>query len=234
LRASTQIYTIRDLLPQLRNGKVVRGVIGVNVRIDPLSDEIANGLGLPNSNGALLTQVAPGQPAARAGLQGGDVIVEFNGQPVTDSDALVGMVVGTRPGTSVPVTIYRDKKRQNLNVTVDELDLEAEQGQLAQQNAPAEPESTGIGMDIAPLTAEMARALELPRSEGAVVTRVERNGPAATAGVIPNDVILEVNRQPVSSVAQVTRALQAVQAGEPVFLLVQRGANQVFIPIMKR
>jgi serine protease Do len=232
---ATPINAIRDLLPQLRTGKVVRGVIGVSVQNTPLSDEVAKGLGLPNGNGALLTQVNPGGPAARAGLESGDVITQFNGQDVQDSDALVAMVVGTKPGTSVPVTVYRDKKRQTLNVTVDELDLEAEQGQLARRDSsPAEPESTGIGMDIAAVTPEMARELELPRSEGVIVTRVERDGPAANAGVIPNDVILEVNRQPVSTVAQVTRALQAVQSGEPAFLLVLRDGDQVFIPVVKR
>src|SRR4051812_34197336 len=123
---ATPINAIRDLLPQLRTGKIVRGVIGVEVNIDPLSKEVQQGLGLPNGNGALLRTVRPDGPAAKAGLQPGDVITEYNGRPVKDSDSLVGMVVTTKPGTSVPLTVYRDKQRKAMSVTVDELDLEAE------------------------------------------------------------------------------------------------------------
>ncbi len=145
---ATPINAVRDLLPQLRVGKITRGVIGVEVNIDPLSKEVAKGLGLPDGNGALLRTIRPNGPAAKAGLQPGDVIVEFNGRPVKDSDALVGMVVTTKPGTSVPVTIYRAKQRNSLNVTVDELDLATEQGAQASREAPqSAPAATGFGME---------------------------------------------------------------------------------------
>src|SRR5207248_1944935 len=124
----TPINTIRDLLPQLRAGKITRGVIGVNVLPEHLTKQMADALGLPNTNGALLVAVPADGPARKAGLEAQDVVVEFNGRPVADSEALVAMVVATKPGTTVPVTIYRDKQRKTLNVTVDELDLEAEQG----------------------------------------------------------------------------------------------------------
>ncbi len=233
---ATPINAIRDLLPQLRTGKITRGVIGVSVNMDPLSKEVASGLGLPNQNGALLQSVSPGKPAAKAGMEPGDVIVEFNGRPVKDSDALVTMVVNTKPGTSVPVTIYRDKQRKSLNVTVDELDLSAEQNAQVSPNAPrSEPAATGFGMEIDSITPDIAQELQLPRGKGgAVVSRVERNSPAASAGLAPNDVILEVNRQPVTSVTQVTRALQGVGPGQTVFLLVWRNGSQVFVPMTKR
>src|SRR4029453_5280972 len=128
---ATPINAIRDLLPQLRVGKITRGVIGVEVNVDPLSKQVAKGLGLPDGSGALLSKVRPGGPAAKAGLEPGDVIVEFNGRPVKDSDALAGMVVTTNPGPSVPITVYRDKQRKSMNVSVEELDLAAEQGQQA-------------------------------------------------------------------------------------------------------
>src|SRR3954451_25403238 len=137
---ATPINAIRDLLPQLRTGKIVRGVIGVEVNIDPLSKEVQQGLGLPNGNGPLLRTVRPDGLAAKAGLQPGDVITEYNGRPVKDSDSLVGMVVTTKPGTSVPLTVYRDKQRKAMSVTVDELDLEAEQG-AGQPNARREQQS---------------------------------------------------------------------------------------------
>jgi serine protease Do len=234
---ATPINAIRDLLPQLRNGKVTRGVIGVNVSRDPITKEAAAAHGLPNTSGAVLTAVLPDGPARRAGLEPGDVIVEFNGRPVTDSDALVAMVVNTRPGTTVPITVYRDKQRRTLNITIDELDLEAEQGRLAGRDTgpDAEPTATGFGMDVGEITPDIARELGLPRGRGgAIVIDVDRNSPAANAGVLPNDVILEINRQPVSNLSQVTRELQRAAPGQPLFLLVWRDGQQNFITMMKR
>jgi serine protease Do len=90
-------------------------------------------------------------------------------------------------------------------------------------------------MEIDAVTADAAQELGLPRGQGgAIITRVERNSPAANAGLIPNDVILQVNRQPVTSVNQVTRELQRANAGDTVFLLVWRGGSQVFVPMTKR
>jgi serine protease Do len=234
---ATPINSIRDLLPQLRNGKVTRGVIGIQVSRDRISKEAASAFGLPSASGAVVSSVRPDGPAAKAGLEPGDVIVEFNGRPVADSDALVAMVVATKPGTSVPATVYRDKQRKALNITVDELDLDAEAGRSARRGDSNEPEptQTGFGMTIDPISPEAARELELPRGRGgAIVTDVERNSAAANAGVQPNDVILKVNGQAVSNVSQVTRELQRAAASQPVFLLVWRDGNEVFITMSKR
>jgi serine protease Do len=233
------INSIRDLLPQLRNGKVVRGVIGVNVSRDPVTKEMAQALGLPSAGGALLTAVNPGQPAEKAGLQRGDVIVEFNGRPVADNEALVELVVSTKPGATVPVTVYRTKQKRTVNVTVGELDLDAEQGALVRRDTPDEPTATGFGMEVGPITPEKARELELPRNRGgAVVMDVERNSPAAIAGIRPDDVIVEVNHQPVSNVSQVQKELQRATASQPVFLVVWREDQgvfkEVFVTMTKR
>ncbi len=238
---ATPINTIRDLLPQLRSGKVTRGVIKVGLEPFPLTKEVAQGLGLPNTNGALLRTVEEGGPGDKAGLKPGDVVIDFNGKPVTDNDQLVSMVVATRPGTTVPLTIVRDKKRQSVNVTVGELNLAEEQGQGRQppQEPNAEPTSTGFGMDVEAITPEIARELSLPRGRGgAIVSYVNRSGPASSGGVLAHDVILEVNRVPVSSVADTTRELSRVPAGSTAFLLVWRatpnGGQQVFLTLRKR
>jgi serine protease Do len=235
---ATPINAIRDLLPQLRTGKVTRGVIGVQVSRDPLTKEAAAAFGLPSQNGAVLSSVRPGEPAAKAGLEPGDVIVEFNGRPVSDSDALVAMVVNTKPGSTVPVTVYRDKQRRTFNITIDELDLEAESGRVARGGADGgapEPTATGFGMEVGPITPEIARELDLPRGRGgAIVADVDRNSPAAYAGVLPNDVILKVNGQNVNNVSQVTRELQGVTPGQPVFLLVWRNGAETFVTMTKR
>src|SRR5262249_45467316 len=129
----------------------------------------------------------------------------------------------------------RDKQKKSLNITVDELDLDAEQGHAARTETETEPAVTGFGMDIEPVTADMAQELEVPRGRGgALVSRVERNSPAANAGVLPQDVILEVNRQPVTSVGQITQQLQRAQPGQTVFMLVWRERQQVFLTMTKK
>ncbi len=237
---ATPINTIRDLLPQLRTGKITRGRIGVQVRPDHITKQEAAAFGLPNTNGAILSRVEAGAPAANAGVEPGDVIVEFNGRPVADSDSLVSMVVATKPGTTVPIVVYRDKQRKTLNVTIEELDLEAEQsGRRARggggSDDPSAPTATDFGMQLEAITPEIARQIDLPRGlGGAVVGDVDRGSAAFNAGVQPGDVILEVNRQPVANVSQVTRALQNAGPGTPVFLLVWRDGQQTFLTMTRR
>jgi serine protease Do len=235
---ATPINALRDLIPQLRNGKVVRGVIGVQVSKDHLTDETAKAFGLPSASGALVSSVSARGPADRAGLQPGDVVTEYNGKPVKDSDSLVAYVVNTKPGTTVPITFYRDNQKKTANLTVDELDLEAEQGRTAargQQNPQEEPTSTGLGMTLDPITPEVARRLDLPRNEGAaIISDIEPNSPAAIAGLGPGDVILEVNRQKVSNVSQITRELQKVGPGQPIFLLIWRDGTTNFVTVTRR
>jgi serine protease Do len=235
---ATPINAVRDLLPQLRQGKVIRGVIGVNVSKNHITSEEAKAFGLPNNDGALIIQVGPNGPARKAGIQPGDVVVEFNGHAVKDSDSLVAMVVATKPGTSVPLTVFRNNQKKTLNVTVEELDLEAEQGsQSTRKNEPntEQPTTTGFGMTLDAVTPELARRMDLPANQGgAIVSDVDRESPAGNAGIAPGDVILEVNRTKVATLSQVTRELQKVPAGSPAFLLIWRDGQQVFVTMTKR
>jgi serine protease Do len=158
---------------------------------------------------------------------------------VKDSDSMVSMVVNTKPGTAVPIVVYRDKQRKALNVTIEELDLEAEQSLSARRRTPnapdPQPTPTGFGMTLDEITPELARRLDLPaRSGGAIVADVERNSPAARAGVQPGDVILAVNRQKVANASQVTRELQKVQNGQVATMLVWRDDNTQFVVMTKR
>ena len=134
------------------------------------------------------------------------------------------------------MTIIRNRDRKTLNLTVEELDLEDEAGtRTARERPDAEPADTGFGMTVEPITPEIAREAELPRNRGgAVVSNVERNSAALNAGVAPGDIILEVNRQPVTNVSQVTRALQSAGPNTPVFLLVWRDGRERFIVLAKR
>jgi serine protease Do len=231
------INSVRDLLPQLRMGKVIRGRIGVQVQRDQITQKAAESFGLPGASGAVISSVNEGGPADRAGLRPGDVVTEYNGKAVKDSDQLVDMVVHTKPGTTVPLKVYRNKQPRSMSLTVEELNLNEEMGiRGREENESPEEEKleTGLGLELTPLTPELARRLRLPDGEGgAIVTRVERNSAASRAGVGPQDVILEVNQQPVNSMSDVRKALQGIQSGDTVFLLVWRNGQEVFITMQK-
>jgi serine protease Do len=230
--------TVRDLLPQLRNGKITRGRIGVSVL--PIPREALEDFGLKERRGALVAQVPAGGAAAKAGIEPGDIIVQYNGRPVNNSDELVKMVVATKPGTTVPIKVMRNKQEKTLNVTVDELDLEAEQngGRRPQQSDQPQSQSDqqdagGFGITLDNVTAQMARRLKLPSGQtGAVVTEIDPDGAAAGA-LRSGDVILAVNRRPVSNAAEAARELQKVPSGRIAQILVWRGDGETFVTVKK-
>jgi len=222
------INLVRDLLPQLRAGKVVRGRIGIGLAVD-MSASQATQFGVKNGRGALVQTVEPNTPAAKAGFQPGDIIVEYNGQPIKNRDQLIRMVTSTKPGTSVPVKVMRDGQEKTLNVTVEELDLEAE---ATARNAEGAPEEAGAdwGMRLGNVTPDIARQLRLPQSRtGAVVMDVDSYSAADKSGLRQGDVILEINRQPVKNAAQAGAMLQKVPAGGSVGLLVWRNGQEAFV-----
>ena len=228
--------TIRDLLPQLRTGKVTRGRIGVSVT--PVPREDFQEFGLKSRAGAVVATVAPGGASAKAGLEPGDVIIEYNGRPVTGSDDLVKAVVATKPGTTVPVKIVRNKQEKTLNVTVDELDLAAEQGASNrgghnENEQPEDETGSGFGISLRDLTPSVARRLNMPTGRaGALVSDVDANG-AAAGFLRQGDVILAVNGRNVSSAADARAELQKVPDGRIARILLWRGDGEVFVTIKK-
>jgi serine protease Do len=226
------INTIRDILPQLEKGKVVRGRIAVTVQPVP-RDTLAD-FGLKDRRGALVTSVTANGPAAKAGIQPGDVIIEFNGKTVPDRNGLVKIVMNTAPGTTVRMKILRDKQEQTLTVTVEELDLEAESG--GGSSSQTEDVSTGgFGITLAPLGADMARRLQVPQGQrGVLISDVEPDGPAARSGIRPGDVIVSINRQPVTTVAEASRALQGIRTGGLAGFLILRQGDETFVPVTKQ
>jgi serine protease Do len=179
--------------------------------------------------------VVPGGAADSGGVRPGDVIVEFNGRPVPNSDDLPRIVTATKPGTSVDVKVVRGGREETLNVTVEELDLAAEQGRQASRQRPESVEQAGesFGIVLTDLTPQRARQLRLPTGvEGALITDVDPNGPAAGA-LRPGDVILSVNRTPVTSAAEAGSQLQQVEPGRLAQILLWRGDTEVFVVVRK-
>src|SRR5262249_18394035 len=228
--------TVRASLPQLRQGKVIRGRIGVSVTQVPR--EGYEDFGLKSRIGAIVATVAAGRAANKAGMEPGDVIVQYNGRPVPNNDELVKMVVATKPGTSVSVKVLRNRQEKTVNVTVEELDLNAEQNgnrpRPTRDNEPAEEHgASGFGLTLENLTPGVARRLQMPSGQtGAVITDVDPDGPAS-ALLRPGDVILSVNRKTVASAIEAQRELQKVQSGHLAQMIVWRGNNETFVSVKK-
>ena len=222
--------TVRELLTELRSGKVTRGRIGVqimNVTRDSFED-----LGLTERMGAIVSSVQEGGPADAANMQPGDVIVGYNGTRIENTEDLQSKVVATRPGTIVPVIVMRAGEEVALNVTIEELDLDTEAAEPAQ--TVEDNLSEGFGMTLQDLTPQTSARLRLPdNTEGAVVVDLENGGSAEAGGARPGDVIVSVNRVNVASAAAAIRELNLVEPGRTAFLLVQRGPNRVFLQVLK-
>jgi len=230
------INTVRDLLPQLREGKVIRGRIGVTVSAVPR--EGYEDFGLKSRTGAIVGSVLNGGAAQKGGIEPGDVITEYNGRPVPNRDELVKMVISTKPGTSVPVKVLRNKQERTLNVTVDQLDLDAEQQSQRSTRSEANPipetqQGGGFGLTLGNVTPPISRRQQLPSGRtGALVTEVDPDGPSA--GLLrAGDIVLSVNRKPVASAADAARELQAVASGRIAQILIWRGDGEVFVTVKK-
>jgi len=228
------INSVRELIPQLQTGRVSRGVIGVSVTVVP-ADALSE-FGLKERRGALVGTVSKGKPAAKAGIEPGDIILEFNGKPVKNRDELVATVVSTKPGSTVPVKILRDKQEKTVSLTVDELDLDDEGNRAAEQRTSIEPDeepSQGFGITLSALTPDTARRLRAADAQGVLVSDVEQGSPAFRAGLVRGDIITRVNRQPVRTPQEASRVLAAVPSGGTAFLLVIRGGQEQFFTVRK-
>jgi serine protease Do len=232
------INVVRELLPQLRAGKITRGRIGVGIGAIP-ADAVSE-FGLKDRNGAVVLNVVPGGAAAKAGLEPGDVIIAYNGKPIRNRDELVSMVTATKPGANVPVRIVRDKQEKTLNVTVEELDLEAENTNVRPDNQnggnpdTAQETTSGYGLTLGNVTADVRQRLRLDRNvDGAVITDVDPGSPAARAGLAEGDIIVRVGRTVVHSAAEVSRELGKVPSKGVAFLRVVRNGQETFVTITK-
>jgi serine protease Do len=221
------VNTAKPLIPQLESkGVVTRGYLGVTIQ--SLSPELAKALKLKDTEGALVADVVAGSPAENAGVRGGDVIVAYNGRTVEDSHSLPAMVAATPVGQNATVTILRQGKKQDLSVTVAKLPSDVSEGETAESATPA---GGKLGVRLHAVNPEIARHLGLRTDHGVVVMEVEPGSPADQAGIQQGDVILEVNRKPVSSVDEVKEQMAKASNEDPVLLLVQRHRTKLYVPI---
>ncbi len=221
------INMARQIALQLQEkGHVTRGLIGVNIQ--DVTPELARSFGLKESKGALVAQVTPGGPADKAGIEQGDVIVEFDGKPVADSKELPLIVAATPVGKTVTVKVARNGKEVLCRTTVGELE-DQDRGKTA-----AAPARAPLGLTVQDLTPQFAREHGLQGSSGVIVTAVEPGSAAAEASLRRGDVIREVNRQPVANAAEFKRKIEQATAGQGILLLIQRGQNSLFAAVTPR
>jgi len=205
-------------------GHVVRGWLGV--AIQPLTPELAKSFGLDAPTGAVVTAVTEGSPAAKAGLTRGDVITKYDGRVVARASDLPRAVAETPVGRAVPVEVVRDGARKTLSVGVAKMaDEEVATATSATTDGPR------LGIAARSLTPQLAQQLGVPRSSGVLVQNVEEGGRAQTAGVVAGDVIVEVDRTPVTTVEALQRALKAHRTGTPLLLLVHREGQSLYLTV---
>ena len=199
-------------------GKVSRGRLGVNIQ--PLTKELADSFGLKSVQGALVSAVEPNSAAAKAGIEPGDVVVAVNDKAIEQPADLVRAVGDAHPGASVSLKVWRQGASRDLVAKLGEAAAE----KTAAADEPAQP-TPKLGLSVRPLSGEEKQ--QLGGRGGLVVEEVA--GPAAAAGIVPGDVILAVNNQPVSSVGDLRRLLP--QGKGSVAMLVQRDNQRIYIPV---
>ena len=213
-----------DVARQLReSGKVTRGKIGVQAQ--ELTPDLAASFGLKDMNGTLVSAVEKGGPADKAGILPGDVIRAFGGKPIQASADLSRLVAAAKPGTVVPVELWRKGALHTVKVTI---------GELPPERTAARPDDTGqaapavnrVGMVLAELTPELRARLQL--DHGLLVRDV--TGAATRAGIQPGDIILALNDVPTTTVANFEEQLKR-NAGKSIALLIKRGPNTLYLPL---
>jgi len=221
------VNTAKPLIPQLESkGEVTRGYLGVNIQ--SITPELAKALKLKETKGALVADVVQGSPAEKAGVKRGDVIVAYNGRAVEDRHNLPVMVAATPVGQEVTLTVLRDGKEQQLRMEVAKLPSDETRTKAEES---AQPSGGKLGLRLHNVNPELARQLGLKADRGVVVMGVEPGSPAAEAGIQEGDVILEVNRQPVTSINEVKDQVAKTSDGDQVLLLVQRDQSKLYVPV---
>jgi serine protease Do len=208
---------VKDQL--VKFGKVSRGKIGVTIQ--DVNQDFAESFGLDRPRGALVSSVEKDGPAAKAGIEPGDVILKVGNADIKRSNDLPALIAGLKPGSSASIEVFRKGSNKDFNVNIGELKEETEQ--LAKTSLKQEPNK--LGLSVRTLTAEEQRE---GQTDGKLIVE-DVSGPAARAGVQQGDVILGVNGSKVASAAELTAATG--KGKKTVALLVQRDNAQIYIPI---
>jgi serine protease Do len=220
------VNLVKNLVPELETkGTITRGWLGVSVQ--PMTPELARSFGIDKERGALVGDVAAQGPADKAGIKRGDVIVGYDGKKIDQPATLPGLVAATPVGKTVPVEVVRDGKTTTVNVAIGKLD------DPTAALSPKEGKSEW-GLALQDIRPEERRQMGLTGNEGVLVTSVVPGSPAAAAGVQAGDVILQVNRHPVSSVQGVRNEAAKAKGDKPLLLLLRRADGSTSFAALSR
>ncbi len=207
----------------VKSGKVSRGWLGVTIQ--DVTPEIAKGFGLKEGKGALVANVEPDGPAGKAGLQSGDIIIEFNGQPINDGRSLSLAVAGAKSGAVSTMKILRNGHERSLDVTIGE-----KPSDIASNIKSPDGEDRGrLGIMVENITPEVQRELNLSSTKGVLVTDVKSGSPAEEGGIRPGDVIHEINHITVNKAEDLQAGLRNISKGENVLLKVERQGQALYL-----
>ena len=228
---SNMAKSVMDQL--LRDGRVRRGMLGIGIQ--NLNEDTAQALGLKDTSGVLVSDVRKGSAAEKAGFKRTDVITAINGEKIEDSNVLRNKVAGTLPGSEISVTVLRDGAPQELTATLDEFEVSNNANPGEGGNGEGGPEkqsdSGKLGLTLQPMTPQIARQFGIEgEPEGMIVTGVDAGGAAGEAGITRGDIILEINRQAVSSLEAVQSAVEGA-AGRPILLLISRRGQTIYLTV---
>jgi serine protease Do len=215
----------------MKGGKLTRGYLGVGMQ--DVTDDLAEGLGVPRGGGTIVSRVEPGEAADKAGIKQGDVIVAVSGKPVTPEQPLSYLIANTKPGTRVPLDLYRDSRKMTVNVVIGTRPPEEQLAQFDpndENSGPSGEDGTAnaaasLGIQVTPLTPQIAQSVGAnPGTTGVVVLGVAPSSDAAGKGLQRGDLITSVNRQPIQSAADIARNVAAARSSgkNTVLLWVQR------------
>jgi serine protease Do len=205
-----------NIIQQLKtNGEVTRGWLGITIQ--DLKGDLAEYYNLKDQSGVLVTDVIPGDPADKAGIKPHDIIIDVNGKKVMTSHELTAMAAELTVGDKATLTVMRDGKQKSFDVEVGKRPLT-----LADVGTPRPEKETEFGFQVADLTPEMARRLNVADESGVVVVGVSANSKAQKAGIQKGDLIKEINRQGIKSVGQFKKLIRTSQKGDGIDLLVKR------------
>ena len=208
-------------------GRVTRGWLGVSIQ--PLTPELAKSFGAKDTKGVLISDVLTDSPAAKSGLKPGDILLEFDGKKMESPSDLQRAVGLTAPGHDAKVKVWRDQGEKTIELKIGEAQDEREGGQQRQGRGGGGATPSALGVDVRPITPDVAKQLNLRSTEGVIVARVDEGSAAAEAGVQRGDVIREINRQRVRTVGDFERLTKDVKEGDRLTVLLQRGPMSLYV-----
>ena len=217
------INLVKEILPQLKSGKVTRGWLGV--MIQDITPELAESFGIKQTTGVLVGDVVQDGPADKAGLKRGDIVIALNGKDLENAHALSRQVASTAPNTQITLKILRDGKNKEIKVAI---------GTMPEEKAetPAAEEKNSWGLTVQNLTSDLAQRFGWDENErGVVISDIQPGSSAAEAKLRPGDLIQEVNRQKIQNIRDYNQALQKLKKGESLLLLIKRGKNTFYVAL---